>query len=59
MTLTNGKTLVKEMLTMQGEREKPIAAEDHAAKIKALINSSPNEDVRDYANKLIEQFSAK
>lgn len=59
VTLKDGKKLEKEVLTMKGEPEIPISAEEHDAKVKALVESNSNEAVRDYANKLIEQFSGK
>jgi uncharacterized protein with GYD domain len=49
VTLKNGKTLQKEVLTMKGEPENRIPAEEHAAKVKALIDSSPHDNVKEYA----------
>ena len=59
VTLKDGKTLEKKVLTMKGEPEQPLSAEEHASKVKTLIDSNTNEDVRQYANKLMEQFSRK
>jgi hypothetical protein len=53
VTLKNGKTLEKEVLTMKGEPENRIPAEEHAEKVRALIDSSPHETVKEYANGLL------
>jgi 2-methylcitrate dehydratase PrpD len=53
VTLKNGKTLEKKVLTMKGEPENPMPAEEHAAKVKTLIDSSPHQNVKDYANVLL------
>ena len=34
---------------MKGEPENPMPRAEHAAKVKTLIDSSPHENVRDYA----------
>jgi 2-methylcitrate dehydratase PrpD len=54
VTLKDGKTLEKEVLDMKGERGNPIPDEEHAAKVRALIDSSPHENVRGYARKFTD-----
>jgi 2-methylcitrate dehydratase PrpD len=49
VTLKDGKTLEKEVLTMKGEPENPMPEEEHSAKVKTLIDSSPHEKVKKYA----------
>ena len=57
--LKDGRTLEKKVLTMKGEPEQPLSPQEHAAKVKTLIDSHSNQSVRDYANKLVAQFSGK
>ena len=54
VTLNDGKTLEKEVLTMKGEAENPIPAQEHLAKLKTLIESSPHQNVKDYARSFIQ-----
>lgn len=56
VTLKNGKILEKEVITMKGEPEKPIPADEHAAKIEALIDSNPDEELQTHARKLISTY---
>ncbi len=53
VTLKDGKTLEREVLDMKGEPENPIPEEEHSAKVKALIDSSPFDNVREYARTFI------
>jgi 2-methylcitrate dehydratase PrpD len=53
VTLNDGKTLEKEILTMKGEAENPIPPQEHLAKLKTLIESSPFENVKEYARGII------
>ena len=55
--LKDGKTLEKEVLTMKGEPELPIPADEHAAKIKALLESNPNKEIRALAENWISIYS--
>jgi 2-methylcitrate dehydratase PrpD len=55
VTLNSGKTLEKEVLTMKGEQENPIPEEEHSAKVKTLIDSSPHTNVRRYAQRYLAE----
>jgi hypothetical protein len=39
---------------MKGEAENPIPAQEHLAKLKALIDLSPHANVKDYARSFIQ-----
>lgn len=51
--LKNGEILEKEILRMKGEQQNPISAEEHKIKVETLINSTPFENVKEYANSII------
>jgi hypothetical protein len=55
VTLSSGKKLEKEVLTMKGEQENPIPEEEHSAKVKTLIDSSPHTNVRRYAQSFLAE----
>lgn len=57
ITLIDGSQLEKEVLVPLGEEANPISESDHRLKIRTLIESSPYENVRSYAWKVIEEES--
>ena len=54
VTLGDGRILEHEVLVMKGEPDNPIPDDEHAAKVRALVDSSPHDHVREYAYNLIQ-----
>ena len=51
VTLKSGEKLEKEVIIMKGEPPNLMSADEHAAKLKALIDSSPHAIVKAYARR--------
>jgi len=49
----SGETYEKEILSPKGERSNPLPVDEHDAKVKQLIDSSPHRNVRSYALKIV------
>jgi 2-methylcitrate dehydratase PrpD len=55
VTLEDGSRLEKEVLVPLGSETNPIGASQHREKVRTLIDSSPHDDARSYAWRMIDR----